>query len=201
MDKAEAPRHAAIDRGLALHKMIRLLTYALGGEGWLNFMGNEFGHPEWVDFPRAGNDWSYHYCRRQWGLCDAPALLYGGLAAFDAAMHALEDRFPWLEARGEFVSTKNNADKVLAFDRETPAGPLLFVFNFNSSASFTDYRLGVPRAGGWRLVLDSDARAFDGYARVDAAVPLVATACEHHGRDFSVLAYLPARTVLVFAQA
>ena len=62
------PRHPVIDRGLALHKMIRLVTYALGGEGWLNFIGNEFGHPEWIDFPRIGNEWSYHYCRRQWSL-------------------------------------------------------------------------------------------------------------------------------------
>jgi len=199
MTALENPRHPTVDRGVALHKMIRLLTYALGGEGYLNFMGNEFGHPEWVDFPREGNAWSYHYCRRQWSLADDPALLYGGLAAFDAAMHALEARFPWLEARGEFVSTKNNEDKVLAFDRETPGGPLVFVFNFSGAQSFTDYRVGVPRAGAWRVVLDSDWAEFDGYARVDRNVPLAAADWKHHGRDWSVLAYLPARTVLVLA--
>jgi 1,4-alpha-glucan branching enzyme len=197
MAKAEAPRHVAIDRGLALHKMIRLLTYALGGEGWLNFMGNEFGHPEWVDFPTARNEWSYHYCRRQWSLADNPALLYGGLALFDARMHALEARFPWLESRDEFVSTKDNADKVLAFDRGTPRGALVFAFNFNGAQSFTNYRVGVPAAGTWAVALDSDAAEFDGYARVDRGARFVAQDFKHHGRDFSVQLYLPARTVLV----
>lgn len=32
--------------------MIRLLTFSLGSKAYLNFMGNEFGHPEWIDFPR-----------------------------------------------------------------------------------------------------------------------------------------------------
>lgn len=186
-----------IDRGLALHKMIRLVTYALGGEGWLNFMGNEFGHPEWVDFPRDGNAWSYHYCRRQWSLADRADLLYGGLAAFDAGMHALEARRPWLESRDQFVSTKNNGDKVLAFDRGTRDGPLVFVFNFAAAASYTDYRVGVPAAGTWAVALDSDWAEFAGYERVDRKARFVAEDWKHHGRDFSVKLYLPARTVLV----
>ncbi len=147
MSAAEAPRHAAIDRGLALHKMIRLLTYALGGEGWLNFMGNEFGHPEWVDFPREGNGWSYKHCRRQWSLQDDDALLYKPLSMWDAAMHRLEDAFPWLTSREQYVSTKHDGDKVVVCDRGTANGPLLFVFNFNPTRSFTDYRVGAPCAG------------------------------------------------------
>lgn len=84
------PLTAVIDRGLALHKLIRLITHALGGEGYLNFIGNEFGHPEWLDFPRAGNGESYHYCRRQFNLVDDPLLRYKYLFAFDAAMNQME---------------------------------------------------------------------------------------------------------------
>ena len=87
-----------IDRGIALHKMIRLLTYGLGGEGWLNFMGNEFGHPEWLDFPRDGNKQSYHYARRQYNLADDQLLRYKFLNAFDAKMNKLEEEFKWLSS-------------------------------------------------------------------------------------------------------
>jgi 1,4-alpha-glucan branching enzyme len=84
--------HPVIERGIALHKLIRLVTLVLGGEGWLNFMGNEFGHPEWLDFPREGNGWSFHYCRRQWSLVDNPDLKYHWLADFDRAMIDLAPR-------------------------------------------------------------------------------------------------------------
>src|SRR5437763_44745 len=82
-----------VDRGIALHKMIRLITFSLSGEGYLNFMGNEFGHPEWIDFPREGNGYSYHYCRRQWSLADNPQLKYQGLLNFDAAMQKLDEDY------------------------------------------------------------------------------------------------------------
>lgn len=91
-----SPLTATIDRGMALHKMIRLLTYGLGGEGWLNFMGNEFGHPEWLDFPRAGNNDSYHYARRQYNLVADDLLRYKFLNRFDASMNALEEKYHWL---------------------------------------------------------------------------------------------------------
>ncbi len=87
-----------VDRGMALHKLIRLLTIGLGGEAYLNFMGNEFGHPEWIDFPREGNGFSYHYSRRQWNLCDDPNLRYKNLKAFDKAFNELESQFHWLNS-------------------------------------------------------------------------------------------------------
>lgn len=90
------PMTPIIERGVALHKMIRLLTYALGGEGYLNFEGNEFGHPEWLDFPREGNGNSYHYCRRQFNLVDDQLLRYKYLNNFDRAMHELEAKYQWL---------------------------------------------------------------------------------------------------------
>src|SRR4030095_13018496 len=87
------PENGVIERGMALHKMIRLITFSLSGEGYLNFMGNEFGHPEWVDFPREGNGYSYQYARRQWSLGDADHLRYKGLQEFDGAMLALDEKY------------------------------------------------------------------------------------------------------------
>lgn len=130
-----------IDRGLALHKIIRLLTHSLGGESYLNFIGNEFGHPEWLDFPRIGNNESYHYARRQWHLVDDELLKYKFLNNFDRAMNTIEAKFGWLQSDPAYVSWKHEGDKIIAFER---AG-LLFVFNFHMDRSFTDYRVGKWR--------------------------------------------------------
>ena len=135
-----SPPNSIVDRGMALHKMIRLLVHGLGGEGYLTFMGNEFGHPEWLDFPRVGNNSSYQYARRQWNLVDATNLRYRHLNAFDAAMNKLEGMYGWLaDPVPGFVSWKHQGDKIIAFER---AG-LLFIFNFHTSNSFTDYKAGV----------------------------------------------------------
>lgn len=189
--------HVTIDRGIALHKLIRLITFSLGGEGYLNFMGNEFGHPEWVDFPRVGNGWSYKYCRRQWNLVDNPDLLYFKLNAFDAAMHSLEQHFPWLQSRDVFISTKNQGDHVLAYDRGTLNGPLVFIVNLNTSTSFTDYKIAVPVAGEWEVALDSDAKVFGGHGRVKANSTYLTTQGDWNGREQSILVYSPCRTILV----
>ena len=194
---AETPRHPVIDRGLSLHKLIRLVTYGLGGEGWLCFMGNEFGHPEWIDFPREGNGWSYKMCRRQWSLSKDPLLLYGALADFDAAAHKLETSFPWLlSGATTYVSTKASGDKVLAFERGTAAGALVFIFNFHATASYEGYRIGVPEGGAWEVALDSDDPAFAGYGRVAAGAEFLAQPVPHNGRPFSVQVYLPSRVAL-----
>ncbi|KAJ3331317.1 alpha-1,4-glucan branching enzyme [Blyttiomyces sp. JEL0837] len=137
-----SPLTPIIDRGISLHKMIRLITYGLGGEGYLNFMGNEFGHPEWLDFPRAGNNSSFHYARRQYNLVDDKLLRYKYLNNFDRAMHQLENKYKWLNS-GQFVSLKNEGDKVVVFER----GNLLWIFNFHHSQSFTDYRVATPWKG------------------------------------------------------
>lgn len=132
-----------------------MVTSALGGEGYLNFIGNEFGHPEWLDFPRQGNNDSYHYARRQWSLVQADHLRYQFLANFDSAMNLLEDKFGWLlspqvelvlllcDIFKAYISTKHNSDKVIVFER----GNLLWVFNFHPSNSYSDYRVGVDEAG------------------------------------------------------
>ncbi|CAI0382159.1 unnamed protein product [Linum tenue] len=126
-----------IERGIALHKMIHFLTMALGGEGYLNFMGNEFGHPEWIDFPREGNGWSYEKCRRQWNLVDMEHLRYKYMNAFDSAMNKLDEIFSFLASTKQIVSSVDEEDKVIVFER----GDLVFVFNFHPENTYEGYVL------------------------------------------------------------
>lgn len=186
---AKTDAHPVIERGIALHKMIRLITFALGGEGWLNFMGNEFGHPEWLDFPREGNNWSYHYCRRQWSLVDNPDLQYHHLTAFDRAMVALQKSHHLLAAPFARILNLDHHNKVLCVERAN----LIFVFNWSTQRSIFDYRFQVPGTGDHRLILDSDSRVFGGHGRLDASIPYPVNA------DGELSIYTPARTALVFA--
>ena len=151
----------AIDRAMALHKMIRLITLATAGSGYLTFMGNEFGHPEWIDFPREGNNWSYHFARRQWHLADQPDLKYGLLAAFDRSMLELVNTRSLYQDSWAHLVFEHNDDKTLAFARSG----LLFVFGFHPTQSFTDYSFQAP-PGKYRLIFDSDAPAFGGHGRL-----------------------------------
>lgn len=186
-----------VERGMALHKCIRLITHALGGEAYLNFIGNEFGHPEWLDFPREGNASSYHYARRQWHLVDDDLLRYKELNAFDAAMNHLEEKYGWLHKGPAYVSCKHQDDKVIVFER---AG-LLFVFNFHANKSFADYRVGYDGAEGTKLkvVLSTDNQEFGGMARIDGKVEHVVGGGAYSNRANSVLVYIPARTAIVLA--
>ncbi|GAA5956389.1 hypothetical protein JCM3765_005648 [Sporobolomyces pararoseus] len=184
-----------VDRGLALHKMIRLITHALGGEGYLNFEGNEFGHPEWLDFPRAGNNDSYQHARRQFNLIDDDLLRYKYLWRFDQSMNQLEDQFQWLSSPQAYISLKNESDKVCVFER----GNLLFVFNFHPTDSFTDYRVGTDWAGKYKVVLSSDDKYFGGHDRIDKSVEHFTTPMEWNGRKNWLQLYIPSRTVQVLA--
>ncbi|KAG0268370.1 alpha-1,4-glucan branching enzyme [Linnemannia exigua] len=185
-----------IDRGLALHKMIRLVTHALGGEGYLTFIGNEFGHPEWLDFPRAGNNSSFHYARRQWNVVDDDLLRYKFLNEFDSAMNYAESRIGWLPSPQAFVSLKHEGDKVLVFDR---AGAV-FIFNFHPTKSFTDYRVGVPNAGQYQIALNTDQPRFGGHDRVSMESQFFTTAGRWCDRDQFVQVYIPCRTALVLVK-
>lgn len=184
------PSTPVIDRGIALHKMIRLATLAAGGEGWLNFMGNEFGHPEWIDFPREGNGNSYKYCRRQWSLVDNHDLRYRFLNAFDAAMLQLARRTDLLSAAPARPLNMDEENRIMAFER----GGLVFVFNWNSDRAIPDYLLPAPVAGEWKVLLDSDAADFGGFARQDTSV--------HHFTDKkqNLSLYLLPRTVMVLGR-
>lgn len=185
-----------VNRGKALHKMIRLLTIALGGEGYLNFMGNEFGHPEWIDFPRQGNGFSYTYCRRQWNLAEDKLLHYHYFNAFDTAMIELEEEFKWLSSHENYVSLKHQEDKIIAFER----GGLLWVFNFHPSKSFDHYRIGTQWPYEHILIMDTDEARFGGQDRLrhghEHAFPILKE--PWHDRPNYIQIYIPSRTAAVF---
>jgi len=151
-----------IERGMALQKMIRLVTIAIGGDGYLNFMGNEFGHPEWVDFPREGNGWSHQFCRRQWDLADTEYLRYAQLGLFDRAMMALDEDYQFLGHGHQFVSSADDDRKLIIAER----GPLIFVFNFHPTATYQELEVGVGMGGRYRICLDTDEFRFGGLGRV-----------------------------------
>jgi 1,4-alpha-glucan branching enzyme len=156
-------QHFAIDRGIALHKMIRLITIALGGQAYLNFMGNEFGHPDWIDFPREGNNWSYHYARRQWSLMEDPHLKYKFLAAFDRRMLQVIKENHVLETGYGIQLNMDENNKTIVFQRNS----LIFLFNFHTERSIPDYEFMVSEPGDYRIILNSDDIEFGGHNRID----------------------------------
>ena len=181
-----------IDRAVALHKMIRLLTVSGGGEAYLNFMGNEFGHPEWIDFPREGNGWSFHYCRRQWSLRDDENLKYRWLGAFDEDMLRIvrENRL-FTQQMGDLMLNKQ-PEKILVFYRHG----LLFAFNFHPTQSMTNVLVPVHQPGEYTVVLSTDDEAYGGWNRVEH-IPYPTKLFD--GRHFVEL-YLPARTAVVLKE-
>ncbi len=150
-----------MDRGMALHKMIRLITIAAGGDAYLNFMGNEFGHPEWIDFPREGNNWSYDYARRQWSLRDNGFLRYSYLADFDKAMVKLIKKHHILSAGYPYNLQMDEQNKTMVFSH----GDLIFIFNWHPTASIADYELPVHTAGKYEVILSTDEKRYGGFAR------------------------------------
>ncbi|KAI9155323.1 1,4-alpha-glucan-branching enzyme [Paramyrothecium foliicola] len=190
-----SPFTPVIERGMSLHKMIRLLTHSLGGEGYLNFEGNEFGHPEWLDFPRAGNDNSFWYARRQLNLTEDELLRYRFLNEFDSGMNGTEEKYGWLSAPQAYISLKNENDKVIVFER---AG-LVFVFNFHPTESFKDYRIGIDTPGTYRVVLNTDSKEFGGFNRIDESTRFFTTPMEWNGRRNWTHVYVPCRTAMVLA--
>ena len=189
MDKNSSS--VTIDRGIALHKMIRLITASCAGEGYLNFMGNEFGHPEWIDFPREGNGWSYHYCRRQWSLADNENLRYGELLEFDRAMIALlrKERLLSKKAKLQWI---HNDDKIIAYNK----GKIEFVFNFSPTRSFEKYFVPTEEEGDFRVILSSDEKIFGGFDRVDKEYIYKAEKTKDGKIGF--YCYIPCRTAIVF---
>ncbi len=189
---AKTDPHLKIDRGMALLKMIRLLTLATADHGYLNFMGNEFGHPEWIDFPRSGNNWSYHYARRQWHLMDDPELKYSQLACFDRAMIRLAKSYAFFDTPASLVH-EHDDDKILAFSR----GQLTFIFNFHSHDSYPDYFLCLPR-GRYAWVFDTDKDPYGGHGRLDDAREWVfESRIQKQSSIEGLHIYLPCRTAIV----
>lgn len=181
-----------VERGMALHKLIRLVTILLGGEAWLNFIGNEFGHPEWVDFPTSRNNWSYHYARRQWNLVDSPDLKYQFLNNFDQAMIALIKEFKLLPMTELYRYWSDNENKILVFRK----GSLIFIFNFNPERSFPSYFLPTHETGKFAVVLSTDSREFGGHGRADEEYIYNTRVNQENMSGFDV--YSPARTAIAF---
>ncbi len=181
-----------IDRAIALHKMIRLFTLAGGGEAYLNFMGNEFGHPEWIDFPREGNGWSFHYCRRQWHLMLDETLKYQWLGDFDRDMVKLTKRNNIFEQRMADLCLLKEPEKVIVFYRNG----LLFAFNFNTTQSLTNVLVPVPAKADYELKMSTDDVEYGGNGLVEHMKYPVK---EFDGQNYIEL-YLPARTAMVFKE-
>ncbi len=176
-----------IDRGIALHKMIRIISMTLGGEGYLNFMGNEFGHPEWIDFPREGNGWSYYYCRRQWHLADDKELKYEWLLEFDRAMIELAQKNN-IFAKAPVYLHIDEEKKIMIYDR---CG-LTFVFNFHPANAYDGYRVKVKSKGDYQVVFSSDDSSFGGWDRISKDY-IYET--QKQGKEHSFAMYLPSRTM------
>lgn len=183
-----------IDRTIAMHELMRLITLALGCEAYLNFMGNEFGHPEWIDFPREGNGWDFKYARRQWSLVDNGFLKYEWLQNFDRAMLKLAKKYRLLSKPGAEQLWLDEKTKILAFAR----GELLFVFNFHPSRSETNFYLHThpTGAGGYKAIFSSDDAEFGGQGRIDKKYIYYTQNDKKRGQGFEI--YLPCRTAVAF---
>jgi len=178
-----------VERGIALHKMIRFVTLTLGGEGYLNFMGNEFGHPEWIDFPREGNGWSYFYCRRQWHLADDKNLKYEYLLEFDRSM------ISWAKENSVFKKAPkclfiDAFKQVIIYERNG----CVFAFNFNPTEAYEGYYMDVPTTGKYQVVMSTDEKRFGGWDRISKEY--VYTAKKQPDGKAKLQIYLPARTAL-----
>ena len=183
-----------VDRGIALHKLIRLITLACSGGGYLNFMGNEFGHPEWIDFPRQGNGWSYLYARRQWSLRDNQLLRYHFLSDFDREMIKVIKDNDAFENHYAHKIHENADNQILAFIRKN----LVFIFNFNPSKAINNYPIEIE-GGEYELVLNSDSKKFGGFSSVKDnqifyTTPLV---FENRRKALAIQVYVPPRVVIV----
>ena len=191
-DMDRAVHNPVIDRAIALHKMIRLFTLAGGGEGYLNFMGNEFGHPEWIDFPREGNGWSFHYCRRQWSLQENGYLKYQWLSDFDADMIRLTKAGRMFDVWHGDLRLMKGPEQTIVFSRNG----LLFAFNFHPGVSLTNVLVPVPECADYTVELSSDDEKYGGWNRVVHQTYPV----KKFDDQYFVELYLPARTAVVLKQ-
>ncbi|MGK0468046.1 alpha-amylase family glycosyl hydrolase [Clostridium sp.] len=185
--------NSIINRAVEIIKLIKFLTISLGGEGYLNFMGNEFGHPEWIDFPREGNNWSFHYARRQWSLIDNKNLVYDYLLIFDKETLTFFKSHNILGA-SDLMNLWSDEDlNLLAFRKSG----LIFLFNFNPTKSFEEYELPTAEIGKYKVIFNSDQKIFGGYDRISSNY--IYDTKILHGKDnkIGITIYSPSRTVLV----
>ncbi len=191
-DMDKACHNLVIDRAIALHKMIRLFTLGGGGEAYLNFMGNEFGHPEWIDFPREGNGWSFHYCRRQWSLLDNGYLKYQWLGEFDRDMIHLAKENDMFKQKMADLCLLKEPEKTIVFYRHG----LLFALNFSPNQSLTNVLVPVKNNADYEVVLSSDDEKYGGKNHVKH---MTYSTKKFDGQNYVEL-YLPARTAIVLKE-
>ena len=187
---AKNQENLIIDRGIALHKMIRFFTICLGGDAWLNFMGNEFGHPEWIDFPRYDNNWSYKYAKRQWSLADADYLKYHWLGDFDKAMLDFVKKTKVMQAAPAWLLQADEDNKTIVFERNN----LIFVFNWGQK-SLPDYKINVKHTGDYKIIFSSDDKCFGGFENIDKSVVFPS---EKKDDKITMKIYNVARTAVVY---
>ena len=190
-----SPETIVIGRGISLHKMIRLISFALGGEGYLSFMGNEFGCPDSLDFPKKENRFSYSHSRRRWDLCDNQDLRYQYLYKWEIIMNILEEVFHFIGSEEEYISTKHEDDKVIVFEK----GDLLFVFNFHPVKSFQDYQIGTKWGTKHKIILDSDEERFMGKGRLKSGHTnlFYSNKKAFNNRPYNMKLNMPSRTCIV----
>jgi 1,4-alpha-glucan branching enzyme len=184
--------HDEVTRGVALHKLIRLVTLATAGHGYLNFMGNEFGHPDWIDFPRSGNHWSFQYARRQWHLRDDNTLKYSLLARFDQDMIQLTKNYELFAYSKCDLLHEHTARKVIAFKRNN----LIFAFNFHPTQSYVNYHIDAP-PGKYTMIFDSDASTYGGFNRLTPQQKHFTIVKEEDPPRHVLSLYLPSRTAII----
>ncbi len=192
-DMNKGTHNQVIDRAIAMIKLIRLITVMLAGEGYLNFMGNEFGHPEWIDFPREGNNWSYHYARRQWSLAENHMLKYEWIGDFDKAMINLIKACGVLETPEPQSLWIDQEQKIICFLKSG----LLFVFNFHPIQSQPGFFIPIPRGGKWQAIFSTDEARFGGEERIDMQYVYEA---ERTARGLGFSIYIPCRAAVILAQ-
>lgn len=188
---AKNQQNLIIDRGIALHKMIRFFTICLGGDAWLNFMGNEFGHPEWIDFPRYDNGWSYKYAKRQWSLSDNGYLKYHWLGDFDKAMIDFVKKTRLLASNPAWLLEADEENKTIIFEKNN----FIFVFNWGQK-SLPDYEVKVKQTGDYKIVLSTDSQCFGGFGNVDEKAVFPS---EKRGDGVFMKVYNVARTAVVYS--
>jgi len=188
MDKDS--QNLIVDRGIALHKMIRFFTITLGGDAWLNFMGNEFGHPEWIDFPRYDNGWSYKYAKRQWSLVDNGYLKYHWLGDFDKAMLDFVKKTKVMQAAPAWLLNADEDNKTIVFERNN----LIFVFNWGQK-SLPDYKINVKQTGDYEIMFTTDDKCFGGFENIDKSAVFPS---ERIGEEITMKIYNVARTATVY---
>lgn len=191
-DMAKDKPNLIIERAIALHKLFRFVTLTLGCDGYLNFMGNEFGHPEWIDFPREGNGWSFKHCKRQWSLADNPFLRYEYLYRFDREMLALAEGAGIMGAAPQTLWL-DDGQKILAFRKSG----LIFLFNFHPTSSLSEFQLPVHEAGCYQVIFDSDAAGYGGQERISHDTVYTAEPLPAMPDTTGIRIYSPCRTAMV----